>query len=137
MRKKMQNSSIFSGFSQRKNFILNTNEMSLSAIFSDEFSAYRARRDWSKILNSDFLLDQKEDFMFAVESAKKGVYSWQLICQFKSSCGRYVFWRLLNDQAPIAREKLTAAICTNSFSLLADDKETKNSSKSKFLSLFG
>lgn len=81
--------------------------ITLISRFSDELSAYRARRQWVDILGSYFLLEKGRDFEMSVLANPESEY-FVLNCFFTSACGRYAFWRLINEQAPEAESKLSA-----------------------------
>ena len=74
----------------------------LEGVYNDELSAFRARKIWKSTLAANFLLEDKEDFKFAVqqlEERKKFV----LRCDFLTACARHAFWRLINNQTPEAQ----------------------------------
>lgn len=71
----------------------------LEGIYSDEVSAYRARKSWIKTFEMNFLLEETHDFRVKVGwDSDDGRYHVQ--CAFTSACGRYAFWRLTHHQAP-------------------------------------
>jgi len=74
---------------------------------SDELAAYRIRRQWSEVLANYFLLEQERDYEMSILSLPENNYH-VLNCFFISACGRYAFWRLINDQAPEAELKLSS-----------------------------
>ena len=80
--------------------------ITLISRFTDELSAYRARRQWVDILGSYFLLEKARDFEMSVLCNPENDY-FVLNCFFTSACGRYAFWRLINEQAPEAESKLS------------------------------
>jgi hypothetical protein len=73
--------------------------ISLEGHYSDELSAYRARRNWIEAFENSFLLDIGHDYNLSTSSnLEEGKFV--LKCDFMSACGRYAFWRLINNQAP-------------------------------------
>ena len=75
--------------------------------FRDEISAYRARRKWMQAFNEFFMLDRNRDYSIGVKSScSNGKQFFELECCFKSACGRYAFWRLINRQAPEVEHQL-------------------------------
>jgi len=73
-------------------------EALLEGIYEDELSAHRAKRGWTKALETNFLLDSGHDFFLKVKNPSSQHHV--LICEFKTACGRYAFWRLTHNQAP-------------------------------------
>lgn len=67
--------------------------------YSDELSAFRARRAWVAAFESSFLLDKGHDYELHM-LAKAEEHRFYLSCQFLTACGRYAFWRLVNEQVP-------------------------------------
>ena len=80
----------------------------LQGSYADQLSAYRARKTWVETLESCFLLDQGHDFVISVHSSLEDS-RFNLICEFKSACARYAFWRLTNHQAPEAEYLIETA----------------------------
>jgi len=70
----------------------------LQGMYADELSAYRAKKTWSRTLETSFLLDLDFDFKVIVEHSNSSFYSVK--CDFSTACGRYAFWRLTHNQAP-------------------------------------
>jgi hypothetical protein len=79
--------------------------ITLDGHFKDELSAYRTRKEWESTLHEYFLLEKDRDYSMEITSAPE-VESHNLRCIFTSACGRYAFWRLINDQAPEAKFQL-------------------------------
>lgn len=79
--------------------------VSLIGKYADELSAHRAKRTWKNVLGNSFLLDEGRDYELWV-SGSLGEENFVLSCSFLSACGRYAFWRLINEQAPDAEKKL-------------------------------
>lgn len=88
--------------------IFDAEGVTLVGRFGDELSAYRARKQWRDVLKTYFLLEEQRDYEMSVMSSPENRYNL-LSCFFTSACGRYAFWRLINDQAPEAEEKLSQA----------------------------
>jgi hypothetical protein len=94
----------------------------LEGSYTDELSAYRARKVWTQVLETNFLLEWDYDFMLNVS---KGMdpSSYLLRCSFVSACGRYAFWRLTHGQASDAQYVIETAHIPNStnhyYSILA------------------
>ena len=76
--------------------------------YSDEISAYRARRVWVEALEMNFFLDPSFDFEL-VMAAPDADGPYLLSCDFHSACARYAFWRLTNSQAPEAQYLIETA----------------------------
>ena len=80
----------------------------LQGSYTDEISAYRAKRLWSQTLSMHFLLDPEQDFNFQIlGNPEDGQYT--LTCRFVTACGRYAFWRITNHQAPEAQYVIETA----------------------------
>lgn len=80
----------------------------LEGRYTDQLSAYRARRIWRETLLNYFLLEPEHDFTLQVASDKEtSIYT--LNCDFTSACARYCFWRLTNDQTPEAQYLIETA----------------------------
>jgi hypothetical protein len=88
--------------------IFDTEGVTLIARFSNELAAHRARKNWTSVLSRYFLLERGRDYEVSVISSPETGYN-VLNCYFTSACGRYAFWRLINDQAPEAELKLCEA----------------------------
>lgn len=77
----------------------NADQVSIEGAYSDEISLQRVKKTWCTILETDFLLIPKTDFQFQkVQNPNTGNFG--IKCVFTSACGRYAFWRLLNEQVP-------------------------------------
>ena len=85
--------------------IYDTNSLVLLGKFCDELSAHRAKSEWKEILAAHFLIEDERDYTLKVVPYTAEGY-FILSCIFDSACGRYVFWRLANRQAPDAEERL-------------------------------
>ena len=71
----------------------------LEGNYSDQITAYRAKRRWIKAFESNFLLEGNHDFKISVaQQVESGEF--RLRCDFLTACGRYAFWRLTHNQAP-------------------------------------
>lgn len=80
--------------------------------YADELSAFRARRAWTEILETNFLLERDHDY--SLETASHlNEQRFHLRCTFMTACGRYAFWRLINDQAPEIQYLLETAHVPN------------------------
>ena len=87
--------------------------VSLLGIYKDELSLFRAKRSWTEILESNFLLEAKYDYIFdKLNNPESGAFILQ--CSFLTACGRYAFWRLTNHQAPEAQYLIETAHIPNS-----------------------
>lgn len=89
--------------------IYDADGITLVGKYTDELSAYRAKRQWTEVLNSYFLLEKDRDYEMWVNSSIEDC-SFALSCCFVSACGRYAFWRLINHQAPEAEQKLGGSV---------------------------
>ena len=86
--------------------------VSLYGIYKDELSMFRAKKSWTEILESNFLLETNYDYnLNKICSPDKSNYVLQ--CSFLTACGRYAFWRLTNDQAPEAQYLIETAHIPN------------------------
>ena len=74
----------------------------LTGTYSDEISAFRAKRLWVDTLEVNFLLDLDQDFSIKL-ARDMDSHKFTLSCRFHSACARYAFWRLTNNQAPEAQ----------------------------------
>ncbi len=90
----------------KSGLVFDAEGVTLIARFSDELSAYRIKKTWKEVLAGYFLLEYGRDYEMSVLSAPENNY-FVLSCFFISACGRYAFWRLINDQAPEAELKLS------------------------------
>lgn len=79
--------------------------VSLIGKYNDEISAHRAKRTWKNVLGNSFLLDEGRDYELWI-SGSIADNNFMISCSFLSACGRYAFWRLINEQAPDAEMKL-------------------------------
>jgi hypothetical protein len=77
----------------------NPDQISIEGAYPDELSVQRVKKTWCTILETDFLLIPKTDFEFNKEQ-NTDAENFTIKCRFTSACGRYAFWRLLNEQAP-------------------------------------
>ncbi len=85
-----------------------TDKVSILGEFDNEMAAYRTRKEWVQILANYFLVERDRDYSLNIEALKndkKNQTRFKLECSFSSACGKYAFWRLINNQAPEA-EKL-------------------------------
>lgn len=71
----------------------------LEGNYSDQITAYRAKRRWARAFESNFLLETSHDFKLSVVQQEEGE-EFRLKCEFLTACGRYAFWRLTHNQAP-------------------------------------
>lgn len=71
----------------------------LEGNYSDQITAYRAKRRWARAFESNFLLESSHDFKLTVVQQEEGS-EFRLKCEFLTACGRYAFWRLTHNQAP-------------------------------------
>jgi len=79
--------------------LFDSDNVSLEGRYGDELSLFRARKVWIKVLETNFLLEKGDDFNFIINSRLEDG-RFLLKCSFKTACGRYAFWRLINSQAP-------------------------------------
>jgi len=77
----------------------NPDQISIEGAYADELSVQRVKKTWCTILETDFLLIPKTDFELQKEQ-NSDTGNFTIKCCFTSACGRYAFWRLLNEQAP-------------------------------------
>ncbi len=76
-----------------------SDRLTLSGVYLDEITAYRARKRWIEALEINFLLEERHDFSIKVRLAHGGRL-YKVRCDFQTACGRYAFWRLTHHQAP-------------------------------------
>lgn len=89
----------------KQGLIYDAEGITLIGKFGDQISAYRAKREWHKILSSHFILEAEKDYELKTYcSLENNLFI--IDCSFISACGRYAFWRLINRQAPEAEQKL-------------------------------
>jgi len=92
-------------FGDRRNeLVFDAEGATIIGHYENELAAHRAKRQWSEILKSYFLLENERDYETSVISCPESDY-FVLYCFFTSACGRYAFWRLVNNQAPEAEER--------------------------------
>lgn len=87
--------------------------ITLEGSYTDQISAYRARRVWVSTLTESFLLEIDHDFKLKVEMNSESA-RYFLRCEFLTACARYAFWRLTNNQAPEAQYIIETAHIPNS-----------------------
>lgn len=86
--------------------------ITLEGAYTDQLSAYRARKVWLETFESNFLLEAGHDFSLSVCSSFED-NKFALKCQFLTACARYAFWRLTNNQAPEAQYIIETAHIPN------------------------
>ena len=91
----------------------------LQGKYSDQLSAYRAKKIWAHTLETCFLLDSGYDFKIKVQTESEDD-NFGLVCEFLSACARYAFWRLTNHQAPEAQYLIETAHIPNAASRQGD-----------------
>ena len=74
--------------------------------FSDELAAYRARKVWTETFRNYFLLERDRDYEIWVSQTAQEDDCFVLSACFVSACGRYAFWRLINQQCPEVEKRL-------------------------------
>ena len=80
---------------------------SLISCYSNQLAAYRARKQWKEILQNYFLLDNERDYQISVARSVQNKNHFIVTCEFDSACGRYAFWRIINNQSPEAEHMLS------------------------------
>ncbi len=86
--------------------------ITLEGTYTDQLSAYRARKVWQETLEGNFLLESEHDFTLKVCSHAVE-HRYVLRCDFLTACARYAFWRLTNNQAPEAQYIIETAHIPN------------------------
>ena len=86
-------------FEQEVAVLFDSEKVLLEGRYEDELSVFRAKRVWTEVLEANFLLEKGDDFSFRTLSEAQD-HHFVLTCSFKTACGRYAFWRLVNAQAP-------------------------------------
>ena len=89
----------------KEGLIYDAEEVTLAAKYCDEMAAHRSKKYWVEILDAYFLLEPERDFKLMISSNSASA-DHMVNCVFTSACGRYAFWRLVNQQAPEAEKKL-------------------------------
>jgi hypothetical protein len=87
---------------------------SFEGTYPDELCVQRVKKTWCTILETDFLLIPRTDFVLKKEFDPTSA-RYHMSCSFTSACGRYAFWRLLNEQAPEVQFLLETAHMSNRF----------------------
>lgn len=82
--------------------------VSLDGRYTDEISLHRAKKLWRQVLEGSFLLESNHDFKL-MSSCSPDSGSFTLSATFLSACGRYAFWRLINNQSPEAQYLIETA----------------------------
>jgi hypothetical protein len=89
----------------------------LEGFYGDEVTAFRAKKRWIEVFESNFLLERGIDFSVVVadepssgtgaftgaareSSESNSEHCYSVRCDFLSACGRYAFWRITHHQAP-------------------------------------
>jgi hypothetical protein len=80
----------------------------LGGAYTDQVTAYRARKRWIKALETNFLLENQHDFRLQVTTDPE-TERFCVRCDFLTACGRYAFWRLTHNQAPDVQFMLETA----------------------------
>lgn len=110
----------------KSGLVFDAEGVTLIARCTDELTAYRAKKTWKEVFAGYFLLEPGRDYEMSVLASAENNY-FVLNCFFISACGRYAFWRLINDQAPEAELKLShcqgATIATTNKRLSPTTKE--------------
>ena len=96
--------------------IYDADTITLIGKYKDELSCHRARKNWIELFSNYFLLEPARDYKIVVESnLNSNIFI--INCIFTSACGRYAFWRLVNQQAPEAEQKLGETVILNDCSI--------------------
>ncbi len=94
-------------------------DITLLGVYSDELSLFRAKSGWTKVLESNFMLEDTHDFSIEIVKDYESL-RFRLACRFNTACGRYAFWRITNYQAPEAQYEIETAHIPNSSSRQLD-----------------
>ncbi len=94
--------------SSEKGIWFDPERIMLEGSYTDQVTAYRARRRWIKTFETNFLLEGQHDFKVQV-TQDSGSETFRLRCDFLTACGRYAFWRLTHNQAPEVQHLLETA----------------------------
>jgi hypothetical protein len=86
--------------------------ITLEGVYTDQLSAYRAKKVWLETLETNFLLEPGHDFNLSIAS-RVDEHRFALRCEFLTACARYAFWRLTNHQAPEAQYVIETAHIPN------------------------
>jgi hypothetical protein len=108
---------------------------SLEGLYSDEISAYRAKKVWIETLEHTFLLDNGHDFHIT-STGSIASSEFKIECFFTTACGRYAFWRLTNNQAPEAQYGIETAHIPNAESLYSRILSAPDLDKKKKTAIF-
>lgn len=116
-RSEVQDTSSISDLSISATLWFDADRIVLGRTYSDQVTAYRARRRWKEALERYFLLEDRLDFNLKVQLEPESV-QYSVRCDFSTACGRYAFWRLTHNQAPevqymleTAHKPSTPAVC--------------------------
>ena len=97
-------------FSDAEGVKFDPDRVTLEGYYADELSPFRAKRIWTEILETNFLLDSGHDFSMHVEQkSDSDQNAYVLVCKFLTACARYAFWRITNNQAPEAQYLIETA----------------------------
>ena len=96
----------------KRGLIYDADRVTLIGKYSDELSTHRAKKNWVDLFSSYFLLEPERDYAIKVETSLTDSH-YVINCTFTSACGRYAFWRLVNQQAPDAEKQLGRTIVLN------------------------
>lgn len=96
--------------------IYDADTVTLIGKYKDELACHRAKKYWIELFSNYFLLEPQRDYDIIIESdLEEDLFI--INCIFTSACGRYAFWRLVNQQAPEAEQKLGETVILNDSSL--------------------
>lgn len=117
----------------KEGLIYDAESVILAGKYTDEMSAHRAKKTWIDVLGSYFLLESERDYELWVTTDLTEEY-FVIHCCFISACGRYAFWRLVNQQAPEAEAKLGASLKNADIKrLLATNRSLSKSKREPFV----
>ena len=107
----------------------------LEGVYTDELSAFRAKKSWIETMEHSFLLDCGHDFEITLSGDIQAA-EFKVACAFTTACGRYAFWRLTNNQAPEAQYQIETAHIPNAESLYARILSAPDLGKKKHTAIF-
>lgn len=84
--------------------------------YTDELSAYRARKGWKESLRLTFGLEDGFDFISVIETSNHNTYV--VSCRFISASGKYAFWKITNNRSPESQYVIETAhipVCDNRY----------------------
>jgi|GEM_PF-4676486 len=83
----------------RTGIFFNSDSLTIQGYYKDEISAFRAKEQWEKSLLENFDLEKDLDFKIHTNSSKL-LNLFIIVASFKSSQGKYSYWKITKYQSP-------------------------------------